>query len=320
MKRTKVCQVLAIDHPILQAGLPWVSNPELVAAVSNAGGLGILHPTAGMEVDDDMVLNLRENMRRVQRMTRNPFGVAVYLANPQIAELIEAATQEGMRIAITYGGSPALYTGTLKDNDVIVLHQVATVRHARGAEAQGVDIVIAEGFEGGGLRGADETPAMVLIPQIAGAVSIPVVASGGVVDHRGYVAALALGAQGAQLGTRFAVTHECISHQSYKEAIVAAIDTGTIVVGGRRYPTRLLRNDVALRLKESAVAGDGGDLKGWEEELGVTRARAAMLEGDLEAGIAYAGAGVGLISDILSVEEVFKSLVEGSQALLNDLV
>ena len=137
MKRTRICSLLGIDLPILQAGLPWVSNPELVAAVSNAGGLGILHPTAGIEDDDDLVENLRANIRRVQRLTRNPFGVTLYLPNPTITDLIEAASQEGVRIAVTYGGSPALCTGTLKDHDIIVLHQVATVRHASGAEAQG---------------------------------------------------------------------------------------------------------------------------------------------------------------------------------------
>ena len=242
MKRTKVCQILDIDHPILQAGLPWVSNPELVAAVSNAGGLGVLHPTANMEADGDVVLNLRQNIRRVQRLTRNPFGVSLNVARPRIADLIETAAQEGVHIAVTYGGSPSLYTGNLKENDVIVLHQIGSVRHARGAEAQGVDIVIAEGFEGGALRGADQIPTMVLVPQVTGAVSIPVVASGGIVDRRGYVAALALGAQGAQIGTRFAVTQECISHPKFKEAVIAAIDTGTVIVGGARHPTRVLRN------------------------------------------------------------------------------
>ena len=229
MKRTKVCQILDIDHPILQAGLPWVSNPELVAAVSNAGGLGVLHPTANMEADGDVVLNLRQNIRRVQRLTRNPFGVSLNVARPRIADLIETAAQEGVHIAVTYGGSPSLYTGNLKENDVIVLHQIGSVRHARGAEAQGVDIVIAEGFDGGALRGADQIPTMVLVPQVTGAVSIPVVASGGIVDRRGYVAALALG---AQIGTRFAVTQECISHPKFKEAVIAAIDTGTVIVGG----------------------------------------------------------------------------------------
>ena len=319
MKRTRICSLLGIDLPILQAGLPWVSNPELVAAVSNVGGLGILHPTAGIQADDDLVENLRANIRRVQRLTRNRFGVALYLPNPMITDIIEAASQEGMHIAVTYGGSPALYTGTLKDHDITVLHQVATVRHARGAEAQGVDIVIAEGFEGGGLRGPDKVSTMVLVPQVAASVSIPVVASGGIVDSRGFLAALALGAEGVQMGSRFVATHECISHQSYKEAIVAAIDSGTVIVGGDRWPTRVLRNGMALRLMESGLKGSGNDLGTWEQELGVDKARAAMMDGDLEEGVGYTGAGVGLISEILSVQEVVKELVDGSQALAKRL-
>ena len=315
MKRSKVCSTLGIQHPILQAGLPWVSNPELVAAVSNAGGMGILHPTAGFEEDGDLVAHLRANVRLVQRLTQQPFGVALYVPNPRIEELIEAGVQEGVRIAITYGGSPALYTGILKEHDIIVIHQIATVRHARGAEAQGVDIIIAEGFEGGGLRGADKVSTMVLVPQVAGSVSIPVVASGGIVDHRGYVAALALGAQGVRLGSRFAATTECISHQNYKEAILAAIDSGTVIVGGDRWPTRVLRNGLALRLKESGLAGPGDDFKAWEAELGMAQARAAMMDGDLDTGIAYTGAGAGLISEILSVDEVFQELLEGGQSL-----
>ena len=320
MKRSKVSSILGIQHPIFQAGIPWISNPELVAAVSNAGGLGVLHPTAGLEEDGDLVAHLRGSLRRVQRLTQQPFGVALYLANPRIEEIIEAAVQEGMRIAMTYGGSPALYTGTLKEHNNLVIHQVATVRHARGAEAQGVDIIIAEGFEGGGLRGADKVSTMVLVPQVAGSVSIPVVASGGIVDHRGYVAALALGAQGVQLGSRFAATTECISHQNYKEAILAAIDSGTVIVGGDRWPTRILRNGMALRLKESGLVGPGDDLDAWEAELGMAQTRAAMVDGDLEAGIAYTGAGAGLISEILTVDEVFQELLESGQSLARALV
>ncbi len=320
MKRNKICNILGTNYPVLQAGLPWVSNPELVAAVSEAGGLGVLHPTAGSEPDGDLVANLRANIRRVQRLTNCPFGVALYLPNLRTPELIEAAVQERMRIAVTYGGSPALYTGTLKEHDVLVMHQVATVRHARGAEAQGVDIIIAEGFEGGGLRGADKVSTMVLVPQVVASVSLPVIASGGIVDSRGYVAAVALGAAGVQLGSRFVATRECISHQTYKEAIVAAIDSGTVIVGGDRWPTRVLRNGMALRLKESGLTGPGNDLSAWEAELGMTQARAAMVDGDLEAGIAYTGAGVGLISEIVSVDEVFRELVEGSQALTRRLI
>ena len=160
MKRTAVSTALGINYPVLQAGLPWVSNPELVAAVSNAGGLGVLHPTSGVEPGGDPVADLHAVVRRVQRMTTKPFGVSFYLPHPQIEQMIEAAAQEGINIAVTYGGSPALYTGTLKEHGMTVIHQVATVRHARGAEAQGVDMVIAEGFEGGGLRGVDTVPTM----------------------------------------------------------------------------------------------------------------------------------------------------------------
>lgn len=320
MKRTKVCNILGISHPILQQGLPWVSNPELVAAVSNAGGMGILHPTAGLDAKGDWIANLRVNIRQVQRLTQNPFAVALYLPNPHIPEIIESGVQEGMRIAVTYGGSPALYTGLLKEHGNLVIHQVATVRHARGAEAQGVDLVIAEGFEGSGLRGADKVSTMVLVPQVVNSISIPVIASGGIVDSRGYVAALALGAQGVQMGSRFVATEECISHQNYKDAIIAAIDSGTVIVGGDRWPTRVLRNGLALSLKESGLVGPGDDLDAWEAELGMAQVRAAMFDGDLEAGVAYTGAGAGLISEVLSVEEVFREILDGSHSLARSLV
>jgi enoyl-[acyl-carrier protein] reductase II len=297
-----------------------VSNPELVAAVAEAGGLGILHPTAGMDAAGDPVLNLQENIRHVQRLTNHPFGVTLDLSSPRMSELIEVAIEGNVHIAITYGGSPATYTGDLKDRGMIAMHQVGTVRQARGAETQGVDIVIAEGFEGGGLRSVDKVSTTVLVPQIAASVSIPVVASGGIAESRGYAAALALGAQGVQLGSRFVATRECIAHARYKEAIVAAIDTGTIVVGGDRWPTRLLRNGLALRLKDGEQSSGATDFKTWEEELGAVQARAAMLDGDLEGGIAYCGASAGLISDVLSVRQVFTELVEGMDERIRDLL
>lgn len=318
MKRTPVSTALGIAYPVLQAGMPWVSNPELVAAVSNAGGLGVLHPTFGIEPGGDLVANLHAVVRRVQRLTQKPFGVSFYLPHPQIEQLIEAAAQEGITIAITYGGSPALFTGTLKEHSMTVIHQVTTVRHARGAEAQGVDMVIAEGFEGGGLRGVDKVSTMVLVPQVVGSVAIPVIASGGIVDSRGYVAAMALGAMGVQMGSRFVATKECISHQKYKSAIVAAIDSGTMVVGGNRWPTRVLKQGIAMQMKESGMEG-GDDQAAWEQELGIDRTRAALLDGDFESGIAYTGAGTGLISEILTVQEVFKDLVDGSHSLARKL-
>jgi NAD(P)H-dependent flavin oxidoreductase YrpB (nitropropane dioxygenase family) len=318
MKRTPVSTALGISYPVLQAGLPWVSNPELVAAVSNAGGLGVLHPTTGNEPGGDPVADLHGVIRRVQRLTTKPFGVSFHLPHPQIEQLIEASAQEGITIAITYGGSPALYTGKLKEHNMTVIHQITTVRQARGAEAQGVDMVIAEGFEGGGLRGVDKVSTMVLVPQVVGSIAIPVIASGGIVDSRGYVAATALGAMGVQMGSRFVATKECISHQIYKTAMVAAIDSGTIVVGGDKWPTRILKQGIAIQMRESSLES-GDDSAAWEQELGIERTRAAFLDGDFESGIAYTGAGAGLISEILTVQEVFKDLVDGSHSLARKL-
>jgi len=319
MKRTPVSTALGISYPVLQAGLPWVSNPELVAAVSNAGGLGVLHPTTVNEPGGDPVADLHGVIRRVQRLTTKPFGVSFHLLHPQIDQLIEASAQEGITIAITYGGSPALYTGKLKEHSMTVIHQIATVRQARGAEAQGVDMVIAEGFEGGGLRGADKVSTMVLVPQVVGSIAIPVIASGGIVDSRGYVAATALGAMGVQMGSRFVATKECISHQIYKTAMIAAIDSGTIVVGGDKWPTRILKQGIAMQMRESSLES-GDDSAAWEQDLGFERTRAAFLDGDFDSGIAYTGAGAGLISEILTVQEVFKDLVDGSHSLARKLV
>ena len=319
MKLSRVSRLLAIEHPIFQAGMPWVSNPELVAAVSDAGGLGVLHPSAGMDPDGDMLENLRGNMRKVRRLTSSPFGVAFYLANPLVSQLIDVAVEEGMRIAVTYSGSPALYTGVLRNNEVTVLHQISTVRHARGAEAQGVDVIIAEGYEGGGIRGPDEIPNLVLIPQIAEAVSLPVIASGGIMDARGYVAALALGAQGVQLGTRFVATEECVAHPRHKEALMGAIDTGTVIAGRYHRPTRVLRSDTALKLKNNAPTPDSDTHGQWESDLGPAQVRAALLEGDVESSVAYCGAGVGLVADILSAEGVVRGLVEGAESIVAKL-
>lgn len=310
MKRTEVCRKLGIGYPILQAAVPWISNHQLVAAVSAAGGLGVLHPTAGMDPEDDPVTNLREIMRQVRRVTANPFGVAFYLGHPQIKELIDVAVEEGARIGVTYGGSPGLYTGYLKEREVKVLHQVASVRHARSAESQGVDVVIAAGYEGGGPRGPNEISTMVLVPQVVDAVPIPVIASGGIVDPRGFAAALALGAQGIEMGTRFIATTECIAHKNYKEALLAAIDSGTVVAGRYQYPTRLLRTEVGLNERVQPAPKKGDKMAVWEPHLGLHAVRASLIDGDLMAGPAYAGAGVGLVSDILDAGDVVRNFME----------
>jgi len=319
MRKTQVCQRLGIDHPIIQAGVPWVSNPELVAAVSEAGGLGVLHPTAGMALDGNVVENLRANVHRVQSLTEKPFGVTFDLSDAGVKEILEGAVAGGVHIAITYGGSPALYTGYLRDNEVTVLHQVASVRHARAAEAQGVDIIIAEGYEGGGPRGREDIPTMILVPSVVDAVSAAVIASGGITDARGFAAARALGAQGVQMGTRFVATHECIAHVNYKDAILRAIDTGTMVAGRYHIPTRILRGRSALRLRQEEPPEPGEARGTWQERMGTEHVRRAFLDGDVEEGVAWSGAGAAIISEILSAAEVIERTVREADAILNRL-
>jgi len=319
MKKSRVCSLLSIEHPIIQAGLPWVSNPELVAAVSNAGGLGMLSHNAGLPEGGDIVKNLHENIRRVRHLTDKPFGLALFLGNESIQKLMEATIEEAVKVVVTYGGSPAIYTGHLKENNIAVIHHVGTVRHARGAEAQGVDAVIADGNEGGGRRGYDELPSMVLIPQVADAVNVPVIANAGIMDARGYVAAMALGAQGVQLESRFIATKECAAHSKVKEAILSAIDTGTVVVGRYHIPIRLLRASGSLKLRNGAYPPADQARAVWESHFNLRTQRLAMLEGDLENGMASCDAAVGLICDIVSAGEVVEGLVKGATTVVEQL-
>ena len=313
MVQSRVCQLLGVQYPIIQAGLPWLANAELAVAVSEAGGLGLVTPTAGLKSDGNLVENFREQLRRAKSFTGKPIGVGLFLGLSGIQELMDVAVEEGVHVAVTHGGSPALHTGYLKERGMVVLHLVASVHHARSAEAQDVDIVVADGFEGGGARGREGIPTFTLVPQVVDAVEIPVVASGGICDARGYAAALALGAEGVHLGTRFVATHECIAHSRYKEAIIRAVDTGTVVVGGQRMPVRLLRTEAAIRLAEEVPADAGQE--SWEERLTAGAVRTAVLEGKLEEGLVYASTSVGLVSEITSAREVVESLVKGLRAI-----
>ncbi|MBI4234663.1 MAG: nitronate monooxygenase [Chloroflexi bacterium] len=309
MMKIRLCDLLGIEYPIIQAGVPWVSNAELAAAVSAAGGLGTITPTAGLPLDGDVKANLRGQIRRARLLTDRPFGVTLSLMIPDVLELMDIAIEEGVRVIVTAAGSPALYTGYLKDKEVKVLHLVASVRHAKGAEAGGVDAVIAEGFESGGYLGVDEIPTFALVPQVVDAVHVPVLASGGVADGRGVAAALKLGAEGVHVGTRFIATTECIAHPRYKAAIISAVDSGTTVLGrASRMPVRALKTPVTLALRE---ARDPQNPRAyWESVLSPERVRAAALEGDLERGIPLAGMGSGMLSDILPAAQVIQKMVE----------
>lgn len=309
MKRTRICDLLGIEYPIIQGGMTWIANAELAAAVSNAGALGIVSPNAGMKLEGNVVEHLRSQIRKAQSLTDRPFGVNLPLQIPEVKELIDVLMAEGVKVVTTSAGSPALYTGVLKESGVKVLQVVASVRHALSAERHGVDAVVAEGYEAGGHNGFDELPTMVLIPQVVDAVSIPVVAAGGIADARGFVAALALGAEGVQMGTCFVATKECVAHQNFKDAIVKASDTGTVITGRKLGPARILKNEFASKILEMESKG------ATPEELmvfiGIARSRTGELDGDMIDGEAYCGAIAGMIKEIVGAGDVVRGIVEG---------
>ena len=309
MKKTELCQLLGIDYPVLQGGMTWIAGAELAAAVSGAGGLGTISPNAGMRLEDDLVSNLRQQVRRAKGLTARPFSVNLVVHIPDIDSLIAVLVKEQVRVVTTAAGDPRRYTPRLKEAGLLVLHLVSSVGQALNAERAGVDAVIAEGCEAGGHNGFDELSTLVLVPQVADAVGIPVVAAGGIADARGLVAALALGADGVQLGTRFVATRECIAHRDYKQAIVAAGDTGTSVTARNLSPTRGLKTAFAGSVAELDRRGATADeLLAF---IGIARSRTGQLEGRLDEGEAYAGAACGLIRDIAGAGELIESMVAG---------
>ena len=317
MEKTRICHLLGIEYPIIQGGMTWIANAELAAAVSNAGGFGIISPNAGMSQDAGMVDNLRTQIKIAKSLTDKPFGVNFPLQIPGVKELMDVAIEEKVPAVTTSAGNPATYTPYLKEAGIKVLHLVASVRHATGAEGRGVDAVIAEGYEAGGHNGFDELPTIVLVPQVVDAVKIPVVAAGGIADARGFIAARALGAEGVQMGTRFVATQECIAHQRVKEAIISAIDTGTVISGRKLGPTRGLKNELTAKILEMESRGASTEELG--SLIGPGRARLGKLEGDLVDGEAYSGAIAGMITEIVGAGEIVRSIMEDSEAVLAKL-
>jgi enoyl-[acyl-carrier protein] reductase II len=318
MKRTRVCDLLQIEHPIIQGSMLWLSTAELAAAVSNAGGLGVISPFAGMEKNGDSSKNLRFQINKVRNLTEKPFGVNIPLYLQQSGILMDVLLKEGIRIAITSGGSPDHYTELLHQEGVKVLHVISSVRQAQTAESCKVDAIIVEGVEAGAYVGFDEIPLFSLIPQVADAVSIPMIAAGGIVDARGVVAAFALGAEGVQLGTRFVAVKENIASPEYKQAIVDAKDTDTVITCRKLLPTRNLRTEFTRRLLELEKSGASAEeIKAF---LGYSRARTGQLEGDLVNGEFHCGASAGLIKEILPAATVIQRLVDGYQEIVKKIV
>lgn len=308
--KTRVCELLEIEYPIIQGGMVYIATPELASAVSNAGGLGQL--ASGKDPE-----KLRESIRKTKEMTDKPFGVNVPLLRENAQDLIQVAIDEGVQLVVTSAGNPAKYTGHIKEQGIRVCHVVPSVRLAQKAEGSGVDLVVAEGWEAGGHNAYDDVTLMALIPQVVDAVKIPVIAAGGIADGRGFVAAFALGAEAVQMGTRFVMTRECVAHQSYKEAVAAASDTGTVVTGRTFGPTRILKNKLAQEIISWEHQGVATEeiLK----RLGAGRSERALLHGDLEEGSPMIGQVAGMIGEVLSVQEVFERIIKETRPVLERL-
>lgn len=261
---------------------------------------------------------LIEHIRKCRQLTNAPFGVNIPLIRGDVAKLIEATLSEGVQIVFTSAGNPALHIDQFKAAGVTVVHVIASVKHALKAESVGVDAVVAEGFEAGGHNGIDEITTLCLVPQVADAVTIPVIAAGGIADGRGMAAALALGADGVQVGTRFAATIESSAHPDYKKAITQAGDTGTVLTLKSVTPVRLIKNNFALQ----AVAAEraGATPEQMRELLATKRERRGIFEGDLTEGELEAGQSSGLVKEIISAEEVVQRMVQEFQATMTRLV
>jgi enoyl-[acyl-carrier protein] reductase II len=300
--KTRVTALFTIDIPIIQAGMVWVSGYKLASAVSNAGGLGLIG-SGSMKPE-----LLREHIVKARDATRRPFGVNIPLLREDADRLVAAAIEEDVRIVFTSAGNPGKFIDILKKAGCIVVHVVSSVRQAVKARDAGCDGVVAEGVEAGGHDGVNETATLTLVPQVVDAVELPVMAAGGIVDGRGMAAALALGADGVQIGTRFAVTQESSAHERFKKAVVEAGDDGTILTLKKVSPVRLIRTPFAERANSAELLG--ASKAELEELLGHGRERKGIFDGDWEEGEFEAGQGSGLIRDIPKAEEVVRRIME----------
>ncbi len=294
-------QTLKISRPIIQAGMVWVSGGKLAAAAANAGCLGVIG--AGSMKPD----LLREHILKAQGLTNKSLAVNVPLLYEKSEEQIHSALAYGIKIFITSAGSPKKFTQRLKSAGCTVLHVVSTPDLARKCEEAGVDAVIAEGFEAGGHNGRDELTTMALIPQVVDCVKIPVVAAGGIGDGRAIAAALSLGAECVQMGTRFIATHEASAHENFKQLLLKASPTDTMLMMKRSVPVRLFKNKFYDEIK--AAEEKCADKSELEKILGRGRAKLGMLEGNLDEGEIEIGQIAGLVKDVVSVEELVDRLM-----------
>lgn len=313
--RTRITDILGIRYPILQAGMIWASGYKLAVACAEAGILGTIG-SAGMKQD-----LLRSQIQKARALTRKRFAVNIPLLRGDAPELLEIALGEGIDIVVTSAGNPAVLGPRIRQAEgAIWIHVVPSVKHGLKAQDSGVEIVIGEGFEAGGHNGVDEITTLALVPQLVDALSVPVAAAGGIADGRGFLAAMALGAEGISVGTRFAATVESSAHESYKQAIVGARDGGTALFAKKIAPVRALKNRWVEEVR--AAESQGASREELERVYGHSHSRRGILEGDLEEGELEMGQSSGLIRDVLPASEVvarFVSEFEKARARIQSL-
>ncbi|WP_264559215.1 NAD(P)H-dependent flavin oxidoreductase [Flavobacterium sp. N2270] len=296
-----ITQLFNIKYPIVQGGMIWNSGYKLASAVSNAGGLGLIG--AGSMYPEV----LREHIQKCKKATDKPFGVNVPMLYPNIEEIMQILVEEGVKIVFTSAGNPKTWTPFLKEKGITVVHVVSSTKFALKAQDAGVDAIVAEGFEAGGHNGRDETTTLTLIPMVREEITIPLIAAGGIATGRGMLAAMTLGADGVQMGSRFAASTESSAHDNFKKTIVEVNEGDTMLTLKELAPVRLIKNKFFNEVQELyAKCPSPDDLK---ELLGKRRAKRGMFEGDLEDGELEIGQIAGLIHDILPVEIIVNNVI-----------
>lgn len=304
----RITRLFGIQYPIIQGGMIWCSGWELAAAVSNAGGLGLIG--SGSMYPEI----LREQIRKCRQATDKPFGVNVPLLYPDIDKHMQVILEEGVKIVFTSAGNPATWTAMLKEKGITVVHVVANTRFAKKCELAGVDAIVAEGFEAGGHNGREETTTLCLIPMVCEAVQIPVIAAGGIGSGKAMAAAFCLGAEGVQVGSRFAASLESSAHEAFKQAIVAAGDGDTKLTLKELTPVRLLRNGFSEQVE--AAYARGASKEELAALLGRGRAKKGMYEGDLQEGELEIGQVSATIRDIRPAGDILRDMVMECKEIL----
>lgn len=300
--QNRITQLFDIQYPIIQAGMIWCSGWELASAVSNAGGLGLIG--SGSMYPEI----LREHIQKCKAATSKPFGVNVPLLYPDIEKLMEIIVEEGVKIVFTSAGNPKTWTQHLKDKGITIVHVVSNTKFAKKCEEVGVDAIVAEGFEAGGHNGREETTTMCLIPMVKEAVNIPVIAAGGIGSGKTMLAAMALGADAVQIGSRFVASEESSAHQNFKSAVVEAGDGATQLTLKEITPVRLIKNKFFNDVQEAyARKANADEIR---ELLGRARAKRGMFEGDMDEGELEIGQISGYIHNVQPAAEIVKEIVE----------